>query len=484
MLERFISNLSTKVRRDTLEGKEYIVAPVVMLTEGVHQGNGGPLYYPGEELAKVPAVWNHKPLVVYHPTDGIACTPAVLNTRKVGLIFNAAYDAKAKKLRAEAWIDPERAAKVDSRIIECLDCKKVMEVSTGLFTENEMVEGEWNGESYIAIAKNYKPDHLALLPDQKGACSIADGAGLLVSNSMSHSNIHTALNMALRTRLSIKADEPWNGWVEDVYDTFFIYQADGKLYRLSYTEKDDSVEISNDEPEPVKRVTEYRKAEDGSFVGNERSDETSSTTESEMKMNTKKDNVEALISNASTIWTADERQHLMAMSDATIQKLAEAAEAPVTTTTVSPATQLSQQTTPAPQVNNTASVVTPVMNLEQYMAAAPPAIQQMFAANLAVIEREKNRCIDIIVANKANQFSKEWLATKDLPELQGLAAIASAGITVQQQALQPVPMFAGQAGAPVFNTGGHVQPLQQFTEEPLETPVLNFDERKPAKFGT
>ena len=57
-----------------------------------------------------------------------------------------------------------------------------MEVSTGLFTENEEVHGEFRGKPYIAVARNYRPDHLAWLPDQIGACSLAAGCGTLKLN--------------------------------------------------------------------------------------------------------------------------------------------------------------------------------------------------------------------------------------------------------------------------------------------------------------
>src|SRR5690606_1872073 len=57
----------TPVRFEMLEGRQHLVVPMVMLTEGVHCGSQGCLFYPEEELAKVPAVWNYKPIVVYHP---------------------------------------------------------------------------------------------------------------------------------------------------------------------------------------------------------------------------------------------------------------------------------------------------------------------------------------------------------------------------------------------------------------------------------
>ena len=177
-------NLSPMIRHDSMEGRPYIVVPMIMLTEGVHAGSNGPLYYPGDELAKTPMVWNHKPIVVYHPQiNGVgvsACDPIILTNRKIGIILNARFEDG--KLHAEAWLEVERVKLVDNRILESLEAGKTVELSTGLFTDNETTEGTWNDEGYTAIARNYRPDHLAILPDKKGACSIEDGAGLLRLN--------------------------------------------------------------------------------------------------------------------------------------------------------------------------------------------------------------------------------------------------------------------------------------------------------------
>ena len=68
-LQNITANLkASSLRYDEMEGREYVVCPMVMLTEGVHRGSNGPLYYPKGELSKTPAVWNYKPVVVYHPT--------------------------------------------------------------------------------------------------------------------------------------------------------------------------------------------------------------------------------------------------------------------------------------------------------------------------------------------------------------------------------------------------------------------------------
>ena len=71
--QTLVANLTGMVRKDTLEGREHLVVPMVMMVEGVLDGSNGPLFYPAEEMAKLPQGWNEKPVVVQHP-NGSACT--------------------------------------------------------------------------------------------------------------------------------------------------------------------------------------------------------------------------------------------------------------------------------------------------------------------------------------------------------------------------------------------------------------------------
>lgn len=179
-----IGGPASPIRRDHYDGKEYIVAPMAILAEGVLVGGDGePTYYPDEEVGRNPASWNHKPFVAGHPmVNGKhvpACDPATLERQGLGLIFNSTKD---DKLRCEAWIDPIKAAIVEPRVLENLDNGVVMEVSTGLFAANYKTPGKFNEKDYTRVAKNYQPDHVALLLDSVGAYSIEDGGGLLQIN--------------------------------------------------------------------------------------------------------------------------------------------------------------------------------------------------------------------------------------------------------------------------------------------------------------
>ena len=160
--------------------KAHLVIPVVMMVEGVHNGNQGAIYHPIEELGKVPASWNGIPVVINHPEEeGIAVSansPDIIDNVTVGRVYNTSVDGN--KLKAEVWIDEDKLNTVCPKVLDNINDTKEVEVSLGMFTDNEESEGEWNGEKYVKIARNHRPDHLAILPDAIGACSCADGCGL------------------------------------------------------------------------------------------------------------------------------------------------------------------------------------------------------------------------------------------------------------------------------------------------------------------
>ena len=170
---------------EDLEGIAHMVVPVVLITEGVFKGSRGPVLYTKEELARSAESWNGKPVVIYHPSmehgnGGYAANPRVYSNQKVGTLFHARWHNNA--LKADAWINCERVRKLDERVWNAIVKRKVMEVSTGLSFPLIPEEGMWEGRAYELVATNIAPDHIAILPDRRGACSVADGAGLCRNN--------------------------------------------------------------------------------------------------------------------------------------------------------------------------------------------------------------------------------------------------------------------------------------------------------------
>lgn len=464
-------------RVDRMGGREYLVVPMVMITEGVHEGNNGPLYYPREELAKNPVVWNHKPIVVYHP-DGSACSPEVIDSRGVGLIMNTRFKpgrgTTPGKLHAEAWLEAERVAEIDQRVLEAIEADTPMEVSTGLFTDNEGPAGSWSGKEYNAIARNHRPDHLAILPDMAGACSLADGAGLLVANhghvarnhlvenAASFGNITRQLGQQLREQYGTASSPMIDLWIEDVYDDFCVFAMDGGLWRLGYKVENDQVQLAEGEADEVKRVTEYRTVE-GAFVGNAAGLNPNPT---ELVPMTKNQKVSHLIGNGR--WAEADRGFLMAANDAQLDRLianakdtgnggGEGGSKPAggeeTGANNPPKDPAPKPGEPAPSVDRSSTRDTtgptvdtnptpaakpnldkdgnPVQNgapvpvsAEQYVANAPPEIRQFLVHGLQTHNAQRQELIANIKGHPANMFSDPQLAAMPTESLVALAAIA------------------------------------------------------------
>lgn len=177
----FITNQIAESRRESLGGREFIVAPVVAIRAGVLKDE----LVPAEEIAKHSAAWDGRPFVLGHPIneDGVnisANDPQILTERSIGSLFNTSFDGE--KLRGEVWVDIAKATAIGAEAIEVmrrLEDGKPLEVSTAYFRDrDENQVGTVDGKPFVAVARNLRPDHLAALIDEIGACSWEDGCGV------------------------------------------------------------------------------------------------------------------------------------------------------------------------------------------------------------------------------------------------------------------------------------------------------------------
>lgn len=174
--------VGSAVRR-SINGRAYLVAPLTMIVPGVLNGSRGALYYPPEEVSRDPSIWDGVPLLLNHPPAGrTGRHPEVLDRQGLGSVFNSHYDGS--RLRGEGWFDLEvmRRDPYRSRVADLLLRNERIELSTGLYTDNQIAENgatdPRSGKPYKYIARNYRADHLAILLDQRGACSVRDGCGV------------------------------------------------------------------------------------------------------------------------------------------------------------------------------------------------------------------------------------------------------------------------------------------------------------------
>jgi hypothetical protein len=193
-MDRILVNLPGQIgraKRVTLGGREYITAPMSLIVPGVLPGSKGPLYYPPEECAANSSDWDNMKLVVRHPFDPLTGEYVSASTPGVEDIGFARSSVFKGKLRSQGFFDVEKVRNADKelapehKMLPRLLSGKPIELSTGLYTDNEEapVGANHNGRPYTHIARNYRPDHIAILPDAAGACSIKDGCGVMVNSA-------------------------------------------------------------------------------------------------------------------------------------------------------------------------------------------------------------------------------------------------------------------------------------------------------------
>ena len=494
MFEQITINLRPSkdaVRNETLEGIEYLVVPAVMIVEGVLEGSNGKLYYPGDELSKTPQVWNHKPLVINHPAKGgkprSACDPQMVEEYKVGLLMNTRFSTGPNRLKTECWFNLNSLHEKSPETYYKVQNGEKVEVSTGLFTDNEAAEGTYNGREYDAIARNYRPDHLAVLPDSTGACSIADGAGLMQNsqfstNELSHDEIRELLSKATRDAEVSGMAEDMNTWVLEVYEGRYIYNHEDQLFVRGYTiNADDTVTIDSERSQ-VRRVTEYRTVEGNRLVGNF---QYQPPKESDMD---KDKIISDLISNDATPFTDSDKEGLAKMDDKTIAELGELAGKATPPETDPPKKDPTETATKEELADAAAkgaegiegkpkkeeqelAEVNQASTFNEWLDTAPPEYREMLQSGMHAHDQQKTDLIEQIVGNEQNTFTKEELAGQPIETLQKMAKLAT-----NQESQEPVQpqrgffSYAGAAGAPPTAN-------QQKERTPLGLPTMDFSQQ-------
>ena len=296
-----ITNFTSIMRTVEKDGRGYFIVPITALVEGVHHGSGGKAFYPAVEIDRTAQNWNGIPLTVDHPKRNdipvTANDPDTLKKYGVGTFENVRYEGG--KLKGEGWIDINRVAMLFPEVLEIVKAGDKLEVSTGLYSETDGLEGQWMGEEFVETLSDFVPDHLALLPEGVGACNWDDGCGVRMNkkeeaekkaneilkeyvtlvqegggsvyekeinalkaagfwvNEISHSKIREQLY-----KLVSDMDKPGTmHFLREVFDNKFIFEKntgnEAKLFSLGYSmNKEDEIKVKGD-PSEVKEKVEF-----------------------------------------------------------------------------------------------------------------------------------------------------------------------------------------------------------------------------------
>ncbi len=289
---RVVARRAGSTRDEKLQGIACRVFPVVMVQEQVLTNNLGATFLPAEEIQASVEAWNGMPVVIRHPMyRGMPVSarhPDVLNQRGVGRVFNARFEAGA--LKADVFVELARIAEVEGTdiVVNAAEDGEPAELSTGFNAMIEEAPGTHDGKKYDLVLRGIQPDHLALLPDEIGACSVSDGCGFGANVSVTtqapapEKKMGDKL-MALLRRMAGMADNEsdedkrmrlWDAlagqfggsnralWIDSVFSAerqivFHLETLTGaSLLRTEYSEAEDGT-ITFSEPMEVRRVTVF-----------------------------------------------------------------------------------------------------------------------------------------------------------------------------------------------------------------------------------
>lgn len=438
------------VREATFESRPHLVAPVVLLVEGVHNG----FLYEPSEMTKYPKAWDGIPLPIQHPKENgepiSANDPTIIEEQCIGNLFNVRYEADKARLIGEIWVDVDKTTSIAPEVLAALRGGKRLEVSTGLYFDIDPQAGIWNEQQYNAIARNFRPDHLALLPGGVGACSWSDGCGvrankkepkpMAVKESLKNrvtalwqavfsvrenEDSHDELWSKLSSAVSSLDTDSWDHWLREVYDDFIIYQVSGDknpsevgsagtrfLYKRSYTVGADEEVVLNDGVQEVKEEKTYVPVSNDAS-GDKPLHKEVSTMEPKNE-EARKVAIDALVACNCNRFEETDREWLGTLEDAQLDKLRAVDPPPKT-----------DDDPPKPVVNDDdpPSKAEPV-TLESYIDAAPSEVGDVLRRAVARDAAEKATVVEALVANTRCKFTKEQLEAKQLNELTTLAELA------------------------------------------------------------
>lgn len=193
----FVANTTTaQATRRAHEGREYLVVPVIAIREGVLNGE----FVPAEEIGVYVEAWNGIPAPLGHPqVDGtyVSANTPDLVAQAPGRFWNASFRDNA--LHGEIWLDVARCEELGGDALVALqrfDAGERVELSTAYWRDEEPGQGSYGGKPYGSTGRNLRPDHLAILLHERGACSWEDGCGGPRVNA-AHEPRHTSVIIAL-----------------------------------------------------------------------------------------------------------------------------------------------------------------------------------------------------------------------------------------------------------------------------------------------
>ena len=412
------------IRYEKIGSSSFMVVPVIMMREGVHAGSGGPAYYPPSVIGNDYQSWDGTPVMINHPFDKEG-NPITVNSpeglaQTVGNIFNTTFDSETTILAAEARIDEGRLREVSPAAYNSIISKKPLDVSTGILPELDKTPGEWEGEAYDMTVNGWLPDHLAILPGQKGACSWEDGCGIRLNSSivLANANLSDRVNAVRNAVTSMDTKGKWH-YVEQVHSDHVIYQVDqvgggnSDYYKQDYTydKKANKATLTGMKERMTRKVT-FSKV---SVMNQE--NKTGGNDNMAEKCTCSEDKVKTLIS-ASKNLTEKDKENLMNLSEETVDEMI--ANAQKATEAEKEGNKPEQKEDKEITLEAAMEVVANKITPEKLLNLLPKDVQEHIQIGLNSHKEKHGQLVNQLKESQS-EYSEEELTAMSVPNLERLS---------------------------------------------------------------
>ncbi|OED34602.1 hypothetical protein AB832_07190 [Flavobacteriaceae bacterium (ex Bugula neritina AB1)] len=173
---------SSVMNRKIINNQEHFIIEAIILKEGVLNK----IFYPDFIINKTAQSWNGRPIFINHPKvrdEPVSGNHPDMYDNNVGHVFNVEF-THDKKLKCEMYLNVQKFVDTgNSKLLNMITDGEQINVSTGLRAVLDSTGGTYGSVEYEATIEDITmADHLAILPDENGACSIADGCGTNIVN--------------------------------------------------------------------------------------------------------------------------------------------------------------------------------------------------------------------------------------------------------------------------------------------------------------
>lgn len=185
---------ASQIQRETVDGDEYIRIPSATLPDNVVM-NGG--LYGADEIEAGYKGLEGTPAPLGHPMKGgefiSARDPYAINRYWIGA-HNENVRRENGRVRLDKVVNVRVANQTEGgrQLLKAIEDQAPIHTSTGLLLEMEQRAGNSNGKDYTWVARNMRFDHDAILLNEPGAATPAEGVGIFVNSAGEKAEVLTA----------------------------------------------------------------------------------------------------------------------------------------------------------------------------------------------------------------------------------------------------------------------------------------------------